>query len=330
MATTLTLAHIRSNGVYVAWVGDSRIYQFRGSKILFKTKDHSWVNEALDAGIITPQEAVGHPKSNIITRAVQGSHKPARVDDRMITDLRPDDCFLLCSDGVLETWSDDDFSALFGSGKPVEEIIHTIQSECVGNSKDNSTAIVFKIGAVTSSVQTTNSDARQGQVDEIPMVEAIPLSENQVYDPERTTARFQEREFSAPRHHFNTPSKRRSSMLGLVGVAAIVILGLYFNFKGDGNNLEKPKSEKTQVVKKPDLGAVKEDNLATNVDSLKSSVETINPKETDDKKNKDKPKNNKNSDNNQPQLPTPAGSNPTITTPPTSPTSTNNKKPSAN
>lgn len=145
MATTATILHVRAGGILVAWVGDSRIYQFREGKIVFKSRDHSWVNEALDAGILTPEEAINHPKSNIITRAVQGTHKPVVVEEKFITDIRKNDHFLLCTDGVLESWNDSDFEALFNENLPTEQLCDKIRIECISTSKDNHTAIILKI-----------------------------------------------------------------------------------------------------------------------------------------------------------------------------------------
>jgi serine/threonine protein phosphatase PrpC len=149
MASTLVLTNIQPNGILVAWVGDSRVYQFRKSEIVFKTTDHSWVNEAIAAGILTPDEALNHPKSNIITRAVQGNHKPVQAEEVLLCDIKKDDLFLLCSDGVIETWSDDDLIALFNSNDDIESIAKKIKEECLINSKDNNTAIIFKIEDVS-------------------------------------------------------------------------------------------------------------------------------------------------------------------------------------
>lgn len=145
MATTLTLSQVRENGIYVAWCGDSRVYQFRDGQILFKTIDHSWVNEAVKAGIITPEEAINHPKSNVITRAVQVTNKPAQVDTVFLTDIKNGDLFLHCSDGVLESWTDDDLIALFSTEKEPTKILEKIKEECEIHSKDNFTAIVYRI-----------------------------------------------------------------------------------------------------------------------------------------------------------------------------------------
>jgi serine/threonine protein phosphatase PrpC len=148
MATTFTLVQNRESSLYVAWCGDSRVYQFRKGKILFKTLDHSWVNEALAAGILTKEEAINHPKSNVITRAIQGNHNKALIDERIITDIESGDYFLLCSDGIIEAWTDDDFEALFGQINSPESALSIIKEHCENTSKDNFTALSFTIDVI--------------------------------------------------------------------------------------------------------------------------------------------------------------------------------------
>jgi PPM family protein phosphatase len=171
-ASTLTFSQVKEDGIYIAWCGDSRIYQFRDGQIVFQTSDHSWVNEALKSGIITAEEAVDHPKSNIITRAVQGSHKPAIADTMLLTDIRKNDLFLLCSDGVLESWSNDDLKALFSTENDPEKILEIVKRECSQQSKDNYTAIVYHIGGL----DLIRKDASRPR-DE---VEAIPLAKSEL------------------------------------------------------------------------------------------------------------------------------------------------------
>jgi serine/threonine protein phosphatase PrpC len=167
MATTLTLAHVREDGIYVAWVGDSRVYQFRSGKVNFVTKDHSWVNDALEMGLITKEEAINHPKSNVITRAVQGSSKSVKADSTLIKDLHPNDYFLLCSDGVLESWMDEELEELFANEESCAQILNQLKLKCEKLSKDNFTAIVFKI----EDVQIPASQ------EEVHYVEAIPITD---------------------------------------------------------------------------------------------------------------------------------------------------------
>jgi serine/threonine protein phosphatase PrpC len=167
MATTLTFSQVRDNGIYVAWVGDSRIYQFRKGQIIFRSTDHSWVNDALKAGIITEEEAVNHPKSNIITKAVQGNHKSTSADTRLLTDIQKGDLFFQCSDGILETWNDDDLQALFLAINDPDKILEKLKMECEQYSKDNFTAIVYRIEEA-SIVRNTNST--DNYVNAIPVI----------------------------------------------------------------------------------------------------------------------------------------------------------------
>jgi protein phosphatase len=148
MATTLTMTRTRREGIEVSWIGDSRVYQFRDGQIIFRTEDHSWVNDAVRAGILTPEEAVNHPKSNIITRALQGTHKPTVPEVVLIRDLEPGDIILQCSDGVLESWDDSDLNALFNSDRDIDSIIQKISEECAIHSRDNYTALIYEIGKV--------------------------------------------------------------------------------------------------------------------------------------------------------------------------------------
>ncbi len=145
MATTLTFSQVRLNSILLGWVGDSRIYQFRNGRILFQTEDHSWVNEALKAGIITKNEAIGHPKSNIITRAIQGADKPTQAETTQLSDICKGDYFLHCSDGVLESWSNEDLEILFSQGFSASEIMAKMEKECGLKSRDNSTAILYEV-----------------------------------------------------------------------------------------------------------------------------------------------------------------------------------------
>jgi serine/threonine protein phosphatase PrpC len=80
------------------WAGDSRAYLYRAGRLRRLTRDHSVVQDLLEDGAITPEQARRHPKSNIITRAV-GAHATLQLDDSFGM-LEPDDRLLLCSDGL--------------------------------------------------------------------------------------------------------------------------------------------------------------------------------------------------------------------------------------
>lgn len=98
MGTTVTALLINADGVAVAHVGDSRIYQLRNKKIHFRTSDHSAVGEMVRRGILTEEQARLSANSNIITRAL-GIKDEIDVDTATL-DFKPGDRFVLCTDGI--------------------------------------------------------------------------------------------------------------------------------------------------------------------------------------------------------------------------------------
>jgi len=150
MATTLCLIYFAPDGVYLTHAGDSRIYQFRNGKMIFKTEDHSIVNSMIKSGKIKPQDAQKHPQRNVIYRAVQGSHAPVDVDIVKIIDVLPDDEFFMCTDGVTEVWSDDDLCKLFSTNDSAEEKMKTIKEMCRDKARDNYSAYLIPIREVNN------------------------------------------------------------------------------------------------------------------------------------------------------------------------------------
>jgi protein phosphatase len=98
MGTTTTAAYVQDSTVYIGQVGDSRCYYIKGDNIWQLTRDHSWVQERLRAGLITREQLKTDQMKNIITRSV-GYEEEVKVDlFRM--NLSSGDCLLLCSDGL--------------------------------------------------------------------------------------------------------------------------------------------------------------------------------------------------------------------------------------
>ena len=147
MASTLTLLHLHKKGATVAHVGDSRVYQFREGKIIFRTKDHSLVQNLFDIGVLKSEEEMAtHSRRNEITRAIQGaSIKRTQADVIVLTDIREKDIFFLCTDGVLESFSDKSLESLFSSGDPLDTIVATIALQCSKTSQDNFSAYFVEV-----------------------------------------------------------------------------------------------------------------------------------------------------------------------------------------
>lgn len=109
--TATTVAVLLCFGQHYAavWAGDSRVYLLRDGQLRLVTRDHSAVQELVDAGAITPEEALRHPHRNVVTRAVGAA---GTVDVDMVQDrLGPNDIFLLCSDGLGKVVSDEEIAA---------------------------------------------------------------------------------------------------------------------------------------------------------------------------------------------------------------------------
>ena len=98
MGTTMTALCMHGGEVFLAHVGDSRAYLLRNGIIVPVTKDHTLVEEMVESGLITVEEARVHPKRNYITRAL-GTGIEVQVDVIRL-DQREDDVYLLCSDGL--------------------------------------------------------------------------------------------------------------------------------------------------------------------------------------------------------------------------------------
>ncbi|MBN1374617.1 MAG: Stp1/IreP family PP2C-type Ser/Thr phosphatase [Dehalococcoidia bacterium] len=98
MGTTLTVALVIGEDLYIAHIGDSRCYIINGREMLQVTKDHSLVQQMVEAGLITPEQARVHPRRNEITRVLGYSSDTA--SDLIHAKLYSGDNILLCSDGL--------------------------------------------------------------------------------------------------------------------------------------------------------------------------------------------------------------------------------------
>ncbi len=98
MGTTLTMVAVLGRRAYLGHVGDSRAYLVRGHKIYQLTKDHSWVEEQLEKGLISEEEAEQHEWRNLITRAL--GTRPQVAPDIVEIDVQKGDIFVISTDGL--------------------------------------------------------------------------------------------------------------------------------------------------------------------------------------------------------------------------------------
>lgn len=145
MATTIAFTQILDKGILIIWAGDSRVYQFRDGKIIYKTNDHTLVSEAVNNGVLTAVEALFHPDVNELTKSIKDASKPVKLEQVLIENIRLNDYFLICSDGITNSWIDTDLQELFSESKSTIEIIDELDKSCQIFSNDNYTAIVFQV-----------------------------------------------------------------------------------------------------------------------------------------------------------------------------------------
>ncbi len=153
MATTLTFACFNTSGVFLAYIGDSVICQARpGAGIIFHTVGHSLVNDMVRQGIITPDSAATHPRRNVITRCIRPLSDGAGaqpISTITLTDVKPGDVFMLCSDGVGECFTHEMLAEMLSDPNASLMIkARNIASECAMRCRDNNTGILIGIKAV--------------------------------------------------------------------------------------------------------------------------------------------------------------------------------------
>jgi PPM family protein phosphatase len=148
MGTTVTVLKLLPRRYLIGQVGDSRAYLLRGGVLTQITTDHSYVQEQVDAGRLTPEEARVHPYANVITRCVGSSGDV--VPDLFIGTLEAGDLVLLASDGLTGMLEDEDVKAVLERDLSLEEMVHQlIEDANRRGGLDNITVLLVKIEEVS-------------------------------------------------------------------------------------------------------------------------------------------------------------------------------------
>jgi len=142
MATTVVALLARHGHFACLWAGDSRAYLLRGGALQRVTKDHSLVQEMVDAGTLAEADAESHPQANVILRAV-GADGPLSLD-KVSGRLVPGDRLMLCSDGLFKALPEDELAALMHAGDAAEALV---EAAVARGARDNVSAVVLHSGA---------------------------------------------------------------------------------------------------------------------------------------------------------------------------------------
>jgi len=145
MATTVVVVLAQNGHFACLWAGDSRAYLLRDGAMTQLSRDHSLVEELLESGAITPEQALRHPQANVVTRAI-GADMDAIDLDKRSGPLLPGDCLLLCSDGLCKALEDDEIAALLAR-HGADGAERLIRAALDARATDNVTAVTVQVSA---------------------------------------------------------------------------------------------------------------------------------------------------------------------------------------
>ena len=159
MGSTIATAMIVDDRLYIVFVGDSRIYLFRSGAIRQISIDHTWVQEAINHGILTPEEARNHPNAHVLHRHLGGDRDPLPdprlrlAEDESDEDsqsnqgmsLAAHDQILLCSDGLTDLVEDEEILEVISSHSPDEAARALVDMARSRGGHDNITMVIVEI-----------------------------------------------------------------------------------------------------------------------------------------------------------------------------------------
>lgn len=144
MGTTAVVAYVQEDTLYWAHVGDSRLYRYGEDGLHRMTKDHSMVQQLVEAGTITEEEVIHHPKRNMLTRAI-GVYETVEVDTGVV-EVHQNDRILLCSDGlsgyIEESKIEQVLSEENNESRALEDLVHLVYD---AGARDNVTIVLGRI-----------------------------------------------------------------------------------------------------------------------------------------------------------------------------------------
>lgn len=144
MGTTLVVCVFKEGRLLVGHIGDSRCYRVRANRLEQITKDHSLLQEQIDAGLITLEQAAVSPIKNLVTRAL-GVELAVTLDVSEFS-VEPGDMYLMCSDGLTDMVSDEVVARIVHEGSGLNQIAGNLVTEANANGgKDNISVLMIAL-----------------------------------------------------------------------------------------------------------------------------------------------------------------------------------------
>ncbi len=144
MGTTLVLGVFQDERLMLGHIGDSRCYRLRAGDIAQITKDHSLLQEQMDAGLITPQQAATSSNKNLVTRALG-------VEDAVLLEVNehrvePGDIYMMCSDGLSDMVDDEGIAKILGGDVPLEQkAAQLVDAANANGGRDNISVLLAQV-----------------------------------------------------------------------------------------------------------------------------------------------------------------------------------------
>lgn len=148
MGTTLVVGVFRDDKLLLGHVGDSRCYRLRGNELAQITKDHSLLQEQIDAGLLTPAQAAVSPNRNLVTRAMG-------VENSVMLELHehqvePGDLYMMCSDGLSDMVADPTIATILQAGLPLPQMATELVAKANENGgRDNITVLLTQVSGTS-------------------------------------------------------------------------------------------------------------------------------------------------------------------------------------
>ena len=160
MGTTLTSFALFDNQIQLLHVGDSRAYRIRGKKITRLSHDHTVVQELIDQGRITQEEANDHPQRSFLTQALMGKRN---IEAPLLSfPIEVGDIYLVCSDGLTVVVDEGKIASAFSEDEDLQAAVNSlVDLTYKKDAPDNVTVIAVRIGDTPGAIRTTLIGAAQ-------------------------------------------------------------------------------------------------------------------------------------------------------------------------
>lgn len=142
MGSTVVLMATHGDRGLCLWAGDSRLYRLRAGELQAVSRDHSYVQDLQDSGLLSEAEARLHPRANVVTRAVGVQDQLELAGSQF--EVLPGDTWLLCSDGLTRTAEDHEIRHVLAHADPYQVVRSLVHLGLTRGAPDNITAIVIK------------------------------------------------------------------------------------------------------------------------------------------------------------------------------------------